>query len=294
MKILYSVHAFDWPKFELEEITENSSPEAIISALSKALNNYQRFFIYFPDSKTSNAVAAYSTPASFYFKQFPKILTYNDYSLTAFLSAKDLIENAIKIAPDTPLINKRKEAILAWELIKMKVKLQDSAGNPRNGTIKVKNVTADTEMRSVFPEEPYYEERIFNGHGEIEIPLYVGHIYDFDISLEMPGGAPLNYQINNVPHSSGLLTKVDLTGDCSKENIDSSKSEMEMTVPNTQFPYNLQFERNIDVFDLKWDWIQTSDFNVKTFKIFNDNKVIAETSELWLQKFAIKLTFREI
>ena len=271
---------FRLAKFELEEITENSSPEAIISALSKALNNYQRFFIYFPDSKTSNAVAAYSTPASFYFKQFPKILTYNDYSLTAFLSAKDLIENAIKIAPDTPLINKRKEAILAWELIKMKVKLQDSAGNPRNGTIKVKNVTADTEMRSVFPEEPYYEERIFNGHGEIEIPLYVGHIYDFDISLEMPGGAPLNYQINNVPHSSGLLTKVDLTGDCSKENIDSSKSEMEMTVPNTQFPYNLQFERNIDVFDLKWDWIQTSDFNVKTFKIFNDNKVIAETSEL--------------
>lgn len=45
--------------------------------------------------------------------------------------------------------------------------------------------------------------------------------------------------------------------------------------PDSDFPYNLRFERNIDVFTLSWDWVDTAGFKAAGFKVFNGNTLVA-------------------
>lgn len=49
----------------------------------------------------------------------------------------------------------------------------------------------------------------------------------------------------------------------------------EIVVADSDFPYNLKFERDIDVFTLSWDWVDTADFKAAGFKVFNGSTQVA-------------------
>lgn len=254
-------------------LTEGSSINEIELALEAAAVERFRFFDFFPESTSSNAKYIYSSQASQYFKYFPQLLTYDNYREQAFEKAHFCVLKLKELSEDDAINERRRELIEAWELIRVKVKLHDANSTPRNGTIKITNVTADSKPE-YFPSEPFYEERIIPVNGEVEIPVYAGHIYEITASISMPGGKDLVMNLPYFPQDNDRQIVYD-THSAPSQSISTEGAVAEIVVPNSQFPYNLKFVRDIDVFHLSWDWVNSSDFTAAGFKVFNGETLVA-------------------
>ena len=76
-----------------------------------------------------------------YFKYFPRLFTYENYREQAYQTVHACAVKLKEIKPD----DVRLARVEAWRLVRVGVTLRDAAGNPRQGTIKITNVTADTK-----------------------------------------------------------------------------------------------------------------------------------------------------
>ena len=258
--------------FKVAHLTAESGADEVEAALAASASERLRFFDFFPDSKGNEARFIYSYLAGQYFRHFPKLLPYDDYREQAFLAARSCAVKQQELFGKVPG-NNRLEQIEAWQLIRVKVKLHDAAGNPRRGSIKVANVTADTKPE-LFPDEPYYEERTFAIDGEAEIPVYAGHVYEITARIAISGGSDLVLNLPSFPQQDDRQIVYDTHGNPVQSPATNGPTA-EIVVADSDFPYNLRFERDIDVFTLSWDWVDTADFKAAGFKVFNGNTLVA-------------------
>ena len=258
--------------FKVAHLTAESGADEVEAALAASASERLRFFDFFPDSKGNEARFIYSYLAGQYFRHFPKLLPYDDYREQAFLAARSCAVKQQELFGKVPG-NNRLEQIEAWQLIRVKVKLHDAAGNPRRGSIKVANVTADTKPE-LFPDDPYYEERTFAIDGEAEIPVYAGHVYEITARIAISGGSDLVLNLPSFPQQDDRQIVYDTHGNPVQSPATNGPTA-EIVVADSDFPYNLRFERDIDVFTLSWDWVDTADFKAAGFKVFNGNTQVA-------------------
>ncbi len=260
--------------FKIAGLTDDSTADEIQSALTAHATEKLRFLDFFPESRGNNTRFLYTSLAATYFRHFPKLLGYEDYRQAFFEQAMTYANRGCELFPDDDMALRRKERVAAWELIRVKLKLRDPAGNPRRATVKVANVTAESGRTDLFPSDPYYEERTFEVDGEAEIPVYAGHIYEITANIRIPGGSDLVQTLPLFPQKNDSKTTYDTHGD-PVQSPSADGPAAEIVVADSDFPYNLRFERNIDVFTLSWDWVDGESFNAVGFKVFHGSTEIA-------------------
>ena len=189
--------------FKTADLTAESSAAEIELALAASRAERLRLFDFFPDAVGKNVRFVYTATSTAYFKYFPKLFSYDDYREQAYHLACASAAKQDELFPNAHSA-KRLEQFRAWQLIRVKVKLHDAAGNPRRGSIKVANITADTKPE-LFPDEPYYEERTFAIDGEAEIPVYAGHVYEITANISIPGGSDLIMTLPSFPQQRRCL-----------------------------------------------------------------------------------------
>ena len=258
--------------FKTADLTAESSAAEIELALAASRTERFRLFDFFPDAVGKNVRFVYTATSTAYFKYFPKLFSYDDYREQAYHLACASAAKQDELFPNAHSA-KRLEQFRAWQLIRVKVKLHDAAGNPRRGSIKVANVTADTKPE-LFPDEPYYEERTFAIDGEAEIPVYAGHVYEITARITIPGGSDLIMTLPSFPQQNDQQIVYDTHGN-PVQTPSTNGPTAEIVVADSDFPYNLKFERNIDVFTLSWDWLDTTAFKAAGFKVFNGDTLVA-------------------
>ena len=263
--------------FKIDTLTDTSTQVEIAAALADYKTTFLRFFDYFPNSVSMQAQSSYSLPARKYFSYFPVLLDYGSYDSPSFNNALQLAQYALQLNNDT-MRQKFYDHIAAWELVPETIEFKDSSGNPLNGSITVRNITANTSSKDVFPGDPYEEERTVQVvSGQANFPVYKGHIYTAVVHFNVSGGNQLNYTIDTFTHDKGKnVTYNNLTTPVT-ENMASgtnyAKSSFVFDQPN--YPYNLTYERAIDVFTLHWQWVSPSGFILKNFKVFCGSSVVA-------------------
>ncbi|MDD5728175.1 MAG: PA14 domain-containing protein, partial [Victivallales bacterium] len=261
--------------FELQEITDTSTVAEIVTALNNCRDAHLRFFSYFEDSTSLQAVYAYKIPAIKYFAKFPQLLTYDDYHQDVFNSALQLIEAACTL--DGGIMNVRsRDKIAAWELISLAVSLVNSDGTPAAGTLIVKNVS-----QGLFPgNNNVNDEREFRfTNSAITIPVYAGHKYDLTVSFDVNGGPAFQYKIAAFPHGKGLKMTYDPYTEPLTETLPENVTNGEIVLAGysqPQTPYNLCAGILPDVFTLTWDWAApNTDYQLQYFKVYRNDEEIA-------------------
>lgn len=263
--------------FKTAGLTEDSSAAEIEAALAAHAAEKIRFADFFPESRGNNTRFLYPSLIAMYFRHFPKLLGYADYRQAFFEQAMVYANRGCELFPDDEMALRRRERAAAWELIRVRLKLRDTAGNPRRATVKVANVTAESGRTDLFPSDPYYEERTFLVDGEAEIPVYAGHVYEITANIQIPGGSDLVQALPLFPQKNDGKTTYDTHGD-PVQSPSADGPAAEIVVADSDFPYNLRFERNIDVFTLSWDWVETAGFTAVGFKVFNGATEIASVA----------------
>ncbi len=259
--------------FKTAHLNEKSSVDEIDSALAAAAAENLRFFDFFPNAEGTNARLVCMVLSGSYFKYFPRLLAYDDYREAAYRTALNYAAKLQEEQPGWEAGNDRLSRIAAWELIRVRVRLRDAAGNPCRASVKVTNVTADAAPR-VFPGEPYHEERVIPVDREAEIPVYAGHIYEITASVPVPGGNDLVMRLPAFPQKNDQQVTYHTNGEA-VPSVSETGPVAEIVAAEPDFPYNLRFERNVDVFSLSWDWTDSDAFQAVGFKVFNGGAVVA-------------------
>ena len=259
--------------FKTAHLNEKSSVDEIDSALAAAAAENLRFFDFFPNAEGTNARLVCMVLSGSYFKYFPRLLAYDGYREAAYRTALNYAAKLQEEQPGWEAGNDRLSRIAAWELIRVRVRLRDAAGNPCRASVKVTNVTADAAPR-VFPGEPYHEERVIPVDGEAEIPVYAGHIYEITASVPVPGGNDLVMRLPAFPQKNDQQVTYHTNGEA-VPSVSETGPVAEIVAAEPDFPYNLRFERNVDVFSLSWDWTDSDAFQAVGFKVFNGGAVVA-------------------
>lgn len=263
--------------FKTAGLTEDSSADEIQAALAAHAAEKLRFADFFPESRGNNTRFLYTSLTAMYFRHFPKLLGYTDYRQAFFAQAMIYANRGCELFPEDDMALRRRERAAAWELVRVRLKLRDSAGNPRRATVKVANVTAESGRTDLFPSDPYYEERTFPVDGEAEIPVYAGHVYEITANIQIPGGSDLVQALPLFPQKNDGKTTYNTCGD-PVQSPSADGPAAEIVVADSDFPYNLRFERNIDVFTLSWDWVETAGFTAVGFKVFNGAAEVASVA----------------
>lgn len=258
-----------------QAIHENDNVEQLVSRLHAARDYTLRFFDAFPESTSASALLLCRSMALGYFQYFDRLLGYEQYNATAYNSALQLIEKANAIDGGSTVSARRKEQIAAWELVPLQLSLQDIGGNPTAGQLKITNITAETEMRHVFPGEPFVDERLFSiASGSVEIPIYAGHVYKLSAAITVPGGSDLQYELPILGYEKGKRYTYE-GGSPIIATAPGGRTEALFRMSGAGVPYNLRCQRQIDVFHLQWDWVSPANFTLKHFKIFRGNTLLA-------------------
>lgn len=268
--------------FQLQEITETSTKQEIVAALDASRDTVYRFFDFFPGSSSQQAMMIYNYVYGRYYTRFTEQLPYEDYNYSFFNTAKQSVTAMLAI-DDSEMNRKKFEKVDAWELINLNVDFKDSSGNPLTGSVKVCNVTANTEYSYLFPntDSMFTDERNFQiVNGQATIPVYKGHIYNFDLTFNIDGGVPLTHTIELMPYVKGqALTYDNLATPTTAAQTDPNSSSAIFVLDKPNYPYNLTHESSIDVFHLKWDWLESDSFTVKYYKVFRGATVIDTVTE---------------
>ena len=270
-------------RFERDEITGTSTKAEIAAALHAHRDQYNRFFDFFATSTSTQAVYARNMPAVEYFKFFPKLLPYSTYDQNVFTSAQQGAQAALNLAPEDNNEREQKlfEKVDAWELVNQKLIFKDSAGNPVTGTIKVKNITADTDKKYYFysSEDAFVNEREFTvSTGEAIVPAYKSHIYEMSFSFNVAGGNPIKFTTVGVPTAKGKVATYDNFAEPVLADGTAGDSKTVFVVDHPTSPYNLTSTPAIDVFNLTWDWTDSTSFTATHFKVFRGATEIADVT----------------
>lgn len=263
---------FRLANFRKSVLTVDSSCEEIAARLAEAQEQSLRFFDFFPTSTSIAARSAYLAPANWFFRYFTKMLEYDNYHQEFYESALYLAQKAVELEPQSKIAEK----IAAWELIQQQITFRDENGKPRRGTLKITNVTADTEQNFIFPGEPFTEERIFAvTDGTVTVPVYAGHIYNVEVCFEVDGGKALVYSLPGFRHDKGKHYTYSYLNESMESAETPEKCSADFIISHPNYPYNLKVERGIDFFTLYWDWVNSETFAAKYFKVFRGNLPIA-------------------
>lgn len=261
--------------FKIDALTDTSTQLEISAALADYKNTFVRFFDFFPNSVSMQAQSACSMVANKYFRYFPVILNYDSYDSAAFNSALQLAQSALQMSNDA-MRQKLYNRIAAWELVPETMEFKDSNGNPLTGSITVKDITATTPSKDIFPGDPYEEERTIQVvSGQANFPVYKGHIYTAIVHFNVTGGNALNYTIDTFAHEKGKTVTYNNFSSPVTENTGSGYAKSSFVFDQPNYPYNLTYERAIDVFTLHWQWVAPAGFALKNFKVFCGGTVVA-------------------
>ena len=256
-------------------LTQNSTFLQTQAALANARTTYLRFFnTYFPDSTSNMAEFIHRSIASMYFRKFPVLLSYENYSLTDFNNAKAAAA-ALTGIKASPANMKLESMILAWELKEFDLASRQDAEHSLDGTVTVKNISAENGLAYLFPGTPYTDERSFTiQDGSCVIPVYAGHLYSFSFSLPISGGDALQYQISPVAWQSGVKQTFDYRNAGIAGNCPAGTSMIELAIPKPNYPYNLSAVKDVDVFHLTWSYVPPAGGSLDHFKVFCGDSVI--------------------
>lgn len=278
LSVFYSLSRLG--KLKLEEITETSTNAEIATILHAYNDTHNRFFDFFENSTSNQAQHAHGMPATQYFKYFSTLLEYSSYDQTVFANAQQAAQAAIDIVDDERS-QKYFEKIDAWELINQKIVYKDSAGVPVSGTIKVKNITANTDKKYYFysSEEAFVDERQFTvTDGEVIVPSYKSHIYETILSFNVEGGNPIIFTTQGVPTAKGKVATYDNLSSPVLTDGTAGSSESVFILDRPTYPYNLSYAPAIDIFTLSWDWVNSESFTATHFKVFRGPTEIADVT----------------
>ena len=260
---------------------DTSTNAEIIIALDKNRDAYLRFFDYFENSTSMQAAYAYRMPATEYFKQFPKLLSYTDYNQSVFNSASQLMQSACAINDDSMYTNTN-DKIKAWELMELQVSVIKPDGTPAAGTIVLKNVSD----KLFYGDDDVPEEREFRFDGTsatpVTIPVYVGHEYNLSTAFDVVGGPAIQYTVKALAHNKGQKTIYDIYSEPVNENLaeGTTNGELVFVTGQPQTPYNLRVAKLPDVFTLTWDWVAPSaDYQLQCFKVYRGDELVGTVTQ---------------
>ncbi len=255
---------------QLAHLNENSSRQEIIDAIALYDATLMRFFDYFPGSKTHLAMQIHLSIAHKHFRYFTKALAYDVYLNDFFLSAMSHANQVNVLFPST-YNTYRISRIASWELGRVNVNFATAAGATTPGTLTVQNVS---NRNFVLIEDglAFADTRTFNiTSGAVEIPVYLGHTYDFTASFNVDGGKPLVYKVTSVPHAMGKRTTYNrFNAPVTVALADTTANgEINFIMDRPDYPYNLKAVPLGDTFTLSWDWTNpTSAYQLGNFKVF--------------------------
>lgn len=268
-------------QIKLAAIGEQSSAAEILTALNAARDCYLRFFDFFPDAAPEEAEFIYRLAARNYFRQFPKLLDYDTYQQSAFENALALVDQLLALTPEEAANYDRlvqfRERIAAWRLVLVKLKFADGAAGLRSGMVRIVNVTENTERRFVLLDGHLVDERQLPfSNGALEVPLYAGHVYEMTVNVELENGQTLQFTLPEQGWQDGQKIVYNAAGEVVSSGPSASgATEVELTPDGVDRPFNLRYERQIDVFRLSWDWLAQAGFDCQYFKVFRGDKAIA-------------------
>ena len=256
--------------FAKQHLTYDSSPQDISSSLGRAKTYFDRYFDFFPSpSATSKwAKSAIQSPLRWYFSFFPKMLDYANYDASFFSTAHEMAQRLVQLCPEDTHALKRLDSVSAWELIALRLRFVDENGAPRTGRLCIRNISVENGKKYLFNGESYTDEREFTlTNGVATVPVYAGHDYRVLLSVDVPNGNDLTFELPLVGYAKNRLVAYDyLTGGSTETT--SSQSQVDFIISSAAYPYNLRVDRGIDVFDLSWDWVAPSGFVTAGFKVF--------------------------
>ena len=267
--------------FAKSHLTQDSSCADISESLGKAKAHSDRFFDFFPNPaiNSTHAKSALSQPVGWYFAYFPKMLEYSNYDALFFSTAHEAAKRLVAFDPSDKNAVQRLERIAAWELITLQMRFVDEKGNPRTGSVKVCNVSAENGKSNLFSGDAYVDERKFTlSNGVATIPVYAGHDYSISLSVDVANGNKLKFELPAFKYGKNKLVSYDYLTDSFTETS-SSQSRADFVISSTAYPYNLRADRGIDVFDLSWDWVAPASFTTAGFKVYRGNMEVASVSK---------------
>ncbi len=281
--ILYSL-----AKVELEQMSQNSDIQVRRQHLKKALKNYLNFFKYCPNASTDMKQRIYTTAALTLYKEFPNFLTYKNYDKQIYKLALQLAQKALELDAKNISCIQRLNKIKAWELVNLKLSTYTGKqSKPSKGHILVNNVSNKLPISLCLPESWSDSRKFRLGYRPLQIKVYAGHLYDILVSVDIPGGAPVKYNINSISpkkgksiiYEYGTTNKPDI-----KKNTYVNRAQIIIKTLKPKAPYNLHIEAD----ELCWDWFPPNPyFKLKHFKVYNDGVLIGTTQK---QHFLISET----
>ena len=267
--------------FAKSHLTQDSSCADIFESLGKAKAHSDRFFDFFPNPATTSthAKSALSQPVGWYFSYFPKMLEYSNYDALFFSTAHEAAKRLAAFDPADKNAIQRLERVAAWELINLQLRFVDENGNPRTGSVKICNVSAENGKGYLFYGDAYVDERDFTlTNGTATVPVYAGHDYSISLNVDVANGNKLKFELPVFKYEKNKLVSYDyLTNGFTETSY--SQSRTDFVISSAAYPYNLRADRGIDVFDLSWDWVAPEGFITAGFKVFRGNTEVASSTK---------------
>ena len=267
--------------FAKSHLTQDSSCADISESLNKAKAYSDRFFDFFPNPATTSthAKSALSQPIGWYFSYFPKMLEYSNYDALFFSTAHEAAKRLVAFDPADKNAAHRLERVAAWELITLQLRFVDENGNPRTGSVKICNVSAENGKGYLFHGDAYVDEREFTlTNGTATVPVYAGHDYSISLNVDVANGNKLKFELPVFKYEKNKLVSYDYLTNSFTETS-SSQSRTDFVISSAAYPYNLRADRGIDVFDLSWDWVAPEGFITAGFKVFRGNTEVASSTK---------------
>ncbi len=266
--------------FARSGLNSDSSAAEISAKLGMTKDYHMRYFEFFPETEPSVlTLQNLHVPLFYYFLYFPKMLEYDNYDVTFWRNAQEMVERLAGLDADDAKSQSWKEIIPAWELLQLQVRFADENGNPRSGVLKIRNVSAENGKEYLFPRNILPDERLFTlANGTAMVPVYAGHLYEGCVELDVDGGDKLIYELPSFDFGKRQNFTYDYrTG--SATAAAGAQSRVDIVVPETKnYPYNLRVDRGVDVFDLSWSWNTAGGFALAGFKVFRGDTEVASTT----------------
>ncbi|MEG2075498.1 MAG: PA14 domain-containing protein, partial [Victivallaceae bacterium] len=162
------------------------------------------------------------------------------------------------------------EKIKAWELMNLQIELSDENNSSWDGYITVSNITGKINPQ-LTGWKNFYDERKFQViDGKVTVPVYVGHNYNLKSNIKKVDGTELEYQLQEFVFGKDMQYVYNyLTDEVS--NSTATGAKIKVTINRNNYPFNLVAVKNVDMFELTWQWNDTADFTAKYFKVFRNN-----------------------
>ena len=265
-------------RFKMASINDQSSDDALISAMDASRDMMLKYFDYFPEASSIQAIQSRITIAHRYFNSFPRFLSYNNYSQYVYNQALSQAKTVQALDNNSKYALDRVKRIESWELQNSFWYFRTPEGTPLSGHLIISNSSPD----NLYPLSKISDERYFYiNDGVVTVPLYKGHSYKAVFLADVEGGAAFEHIINVLPHEKGKRYRYQFLDKTSAdiETVSGDYCEYILTGGRPIAPYNLKASRLPETFTLSWTWVPPSSvFSFKEFAIFRSGTEIGRTS----------------